>query len=317
MNPPPSLEHRVLSGVSLAFFLALLPGCGLARQGREAGIASISGELVNLADFQEYASDVLANEPDQESEQPTAELMSRLLDRFLEEELILRAAHARGMNVEEREVTEALRDLREPEVAVTAEQGSDFELLRRRMRRMLLTRKFREERVLKTLSVSAEEVAAYYDSRRDAFHQASRLVLRQILLDDTELANKLRRDLLKDPGRFQEVAEEWSLAPDRGRSRAYEASDLPAELIEAIAEVPEGGLSKVVTSATGIQIFLVEKREQEREMGIDEVSDRIRVLLLQEKGRKAYETMMAALREEAGLLIHEENLPFSYKKAKP
>lgn len=310
----PLTEYRALSGVSLALTLALLPACGLVRQGRQPGIASISGEPVELADFQEYAAGVLTSDPDQETDAPSNELMSRLLDRFLEEELIIRAAGSRGITVDEREVTEALRDLQDPEVASTAKAGTDFDLQRRRMRRALVTRKFREERILKGLSVSTEEVAAYYDAHKEEFQHLSRLVFRQILLDDPDQAKELRKELVKNPARFQEIAEEHSLAPDKGRSRAYESRDLPAEVLEAISDVPEGGLSKVATSALGVQIFLLEKREREREMGIDEVSDKIRVILLQEKGRKAYGTMIAALREEAGLKIHAENLPFPYVK---
>jgi len=310
----PVTKSRALSGVSLVLALALLPACGLVRQSRQEGIATISGQPVELADFQEYVSGVLENDPSQDAEQPSDELMSRLLDRFLEEELIIRAAGNRGITVDEREVTEALRELQEPEVASTAKAGTDFDLLRRRMRRALVTRKFREERVLKGLSVSNEEIAAYYGAHKEEFQHLSRLVFRQILLDDPDQAKELRRELMKDTSKFQEIAEEHSLAPDKGRSRAYESRDLPPEVLEAISDVPEGGLSKVSTSALGVQIFLLEKREREREMGIEEVSDKIRVILLQEKGRKAYETVIAALREEAGLKIHTENLPFAYVK---
>jgi peptidyl-prolyl cis-trans isomerase C len=294
--------------------LLLLAGCRFFGEGEDAVIAEIVGEPVTRGDFEEYVAGVLAADTGPASEPLSPELQSRLLDRFLEEELIIREAARRGIQVEEREVTEALRGLRNPEVASTVQDVGEHQIQRKRLRRALLAQKFREERVLMGLSVSMEEIADYYEDHRDEFRHSARLVLRQILLEDPEEAKKIRRELLRDRSRFQEIAEERSLAPDGGRARAYDEADLPPQLLEAVAGVNEGQISKVSTSAMGSQLFLVEKRELEREMGMEEAADRIRVVLLQEKGRSAYENMMQTLREQAELVIREENIPFAYQK---
>jgi parvulin-like peptidyl-prolyl isomerase len=307
-------EGRLSSHVLLLTALLAVGGCGYLSDGGERAIAEIAGETVSRAAFDDYVRSILVDEPGQASEPPSPELLSRLLDRFLEEELLVREAERRGILVEEREITEALRDLRNPELVSTTKEEADYQRLRDRVRRALLAQKFREERVLKGLSVSIEEIAAYYEAHRDEFQTSARVVLRQILLEDPEEATALRRELLRSPGRFQEIAEERSMAPDGGRARAYDESDLPPDLIEAIAPVPEGGISKVATSAFGSRVFLVEKREAEREISVEEAYERIRVLLLQEKSRRAYEMMMSTLREQAGVVIREENVPFAYRK---
>jgi len=294
--------------------LVVAAGCGFLSDGADRAIAEIAGEKVSRAAFDEYVESVLEDEPGEASEPPSPELLSRLLDRFLEEELVVREAERRGLRVEEREITEALRGLQNPEVASGASGEVDYRRLRNRVQRALLAQKFREERVLKGLSVSTEEIVAYYEEHRDEFQSPARVVLRQIFLEDPEEAASLRGELLRNPGRFREVAEERSAAPDGGRARAYRETDLPPDLLEAIASVPEGGISKVATSAFGSRIFLVEKREPEREISAEEAHERIRVILLQEKSRRAYDTMMFTLREQAGLVILEENVPFAYQK---
>lgn len=314
-SAPCRTRERRLSGPALllAALLAVV-GCGYLSDGGDRPIAEIAGEPVSRTAFDDYVQSILEEEPGEDSEPPSPELLSRLLDRFLEEELIVREAERRGIRVDAREITAALRDLRNPEVESTSREEADYDRLRKRVRRALLAQKFREERVLKGLSVSMEEIAAYYGTHRDEFRTSARVVLRQILLEDPEEATALRRELLRSPGRFQEIAEERSMAPDGGRARAYNESDLPPDLLEAIVPVPEGRISKVATGAQGSRIFLVEKREAEREISVEEAYERIRVLLLQQKSRHAYETMMSTLREQAGVVIREENVPFAYQK---
>jgi parvulin-like peptidyl-prolyl isomerase len=303
--------------VPAAAFLALfIAGCGLISTRKDEVIAEINGEPVLLSSFDDYVDSVMIGEPDQDEEAPSPELLSGLLDRYLEEELILRSALQRGIEISEKEVTEALRQLRQPNAAaIGLEAEKDYEQIRERMRRDLTTGKFRDERVLKGISVSSQEIAVYYDLHRNEFKQSARLVLRQILLQDSEKAKEVRRLLLKDKSKFQELAEEHSMAPDRGRPRSYESRDLPPEILEAVSGVEEGKISKVSSSAVGSQIFLLEKRDSEREMDIDEAGDRIHVVLLQKKGREAYNAMMTALREEAELIIHEEHIPFPYQRS--
>lgn len=274
-------------------------------------LATISGEPVPRAAFDAWASAILTpgGEP---GEAPSPELMSRLLDRFLDEELLVREAKRRGIDVSEREVTEALRRLVSPESAESPGGGAPG--AREATRRSLLVRKIKEEEVLKDLRVEDDEVAAYYEAHRDEFHQTARLVLRQILVEDAAQAKAIRGELQKDPKRFEEIAATASLAPDRGRARAYQEAELPSEIVEAMKGVPVGGISEVVTSPEGSRIFLLEKRDAERLVGIEEASDRIRVTLLQEKGRDVYEAFMTRLREESGLAVREGNLPFSYRR---
>ena len=316
-RPHGNRPRRIAPLIAFAALVALgacRAGPGGAGVAAEGVIAEIGGEPVTRAEFDAYVEGVMQGAGGEQPEAPSAELMSRLLDRFLDEELVVRDARRRGITVSEREVTDALRQIQAPEEARASVPPQDQGAARERMRRSLLVRKFREKVVLSGLTVSQEEIAAHYQAHRDDFHQAARIVLRQILLDDPVEAKTIRETLVRDPRRFQEIAEQRSLAPDGGRPRAYEETDLPQEIVAAISSVPEGGVSGVVTTAKASRIFLVEKRQPERLVGIDEASDRIRVVILQEKGRRAYEEFMSALRRESGLAIHEESLPFPYRR---
>lgn len=317
---PSSPSRRRLAALLLA--TAAL-GAGYACRGSGQGgsgvssaevVATIAGKPVARADFDAFVATVMVGgEGEEGGGPPSAELLSRLLDQFLDEELVVREAVKRGITVTEREVTDAMRYLQTAGEAKTATTSSDQGSARERMRRSILGRKFREQ-VLQGITVSDEEIASHYEAHRDEFHQAARVVLRQILLDDENEARKVHAELLKDPTKFQEFAEQKSLAPDGGRPKAYEESELPPEILEATRKVAEGGLSEIVARDQASRIFLVEKREPERVVGVDEARDGIRVALLQEKGRTAYEEFMKGLRRDASLVVQEENLGFAYKK---
>lgn len=311
----------------LAALLAALVSCHSAKGTAETtaspdAIAEIHGMPVTLAQFNAYIAGVAPAGADETPEPNQPELMSRLLDRFLDEELIVRQAASEGVTVTEREVTESLRRLqrseggdegrpREPAGSEETPAGPDA---RERMRRSLLVRKFRQEKILKDLTVDPEEIAGWYNEHREEFNQTAHVVLRQILLDDEAEANRLREELAKDPNRFEEIAQARSMAPDGGRARAYDEADLAPEIVAAAAAVPGGGITSVVTDPMGSRIFKVEKRQAARVVGLEEASDRIRVALMQEKGKRKYDERMDSLRREAGLLINEERLPFGYRK---
>ena len=302
-----------------ALFLLLLAGaCRSAGEGgaaapAEDAVATIAGEAVPRAEFEAYVADLLRTESEEPAEE-SPELMSRLLDRFLDEELVVREARRRGMDVAEREVTEALRKLQSPENAEASRPPEEQARSRERMRRSLVMRKFREEEILKGLSVGQDEIGVYYDAHRDEFQQPARLVLRQIMVEDAAEAKTIHDDLVRDPSRFQEIAEKRSVAPDAGRPRAYAEADLPSEVVAAVSAVPVGRPSEVVSNREGSRIFLVDSRQPERLVGVEEASDQIRFTLLQEKGRQAYDSYIGRLREQAGLVIHEEKISFPYRR---
>src|SRR5437867_10829636 len=117
---------RLLIAVSLApvclapVCVAALVACQSTKGSAEAttgpdAIAEIYGGAVTIGQFNAYVAGITPSSADQTPEPNEAELMSRLLDRFLDEELILREAGRQGMAVTEREVTEALRRLQRPE----------------------------------------------------------------------------------------------------------------------------------------------------------------------------------------------------------
>lgn len=298
-----------------ALTLAALVSAGGCGGGHSDLIVEMGGEAIRQGEFDAFAARTLSDGAPDGGDPPSSELLSRLLDRYIDEELIVREAERQGIQVTADELEDEMRFLRMPEGEVDEggpEEGPGAAGAADDARRSVLLAKFREERLLSDVDVTDEEISAYYDEHRNRFRQSTRLVLRQILMDDEDEARKLRDELYKDPTKFVEAAERRSLAPDAGQPAAYQTANLPPEIIEAVEAVAEGQVSRVSKSPEGVRIFLVEKKEAAREVSVEEASERIRLILMQEKTRKAYEELIESLRRKAEVTILEKNLSFKY-----
>jgi hypothetical protein len=229
------------------------------------------------------------------------EVRSRLLDQFLDEEAIVAAALDDGTQVAENDLRGLLRGGGDPEGA----------------RRMLLAKNYREEVILKGISVDEMEIEAYYRANLAAFQQPSRLILRKILLDSPEEAREVHAEIARDPASFELVADARSLSPEGGRAQAYDEGALPEMLREAIAHLKEGEVSALVEDPQGFFILKVEERRPERTLEIDEVRDRIEFMLLQERSERRYREFVEDLRRRTPIEVLADRLDFPYVPKDP
>jgi parvulin-like peptidyl-prolyl isomerase len=231
----------------------------------------------------------------------TADLKSRLLDQYLDEELLVTAARERGLTVTPEELGKLT-------AAAGASSGGEAETLAR----SLLQKKFKEQVILKEVSVGPDEVRAYFEQHLEEYRRPARVVLRQILIDTETEAKRIRDDLARRPGRFEEIAGTRSLAPDGGKPTALDEAILPETIRGAVASMKEGELSPVVKDPQGFFILKLEERQPARAPSLEAAREPIELKLLQARSQKKYREFVAALREKIKVRINEDALDFPY-----
>jgi len=249
--------------------------------------------------FAAYLAEALG-EPAQTPVEP--EVKSRLLDQFLDEELLLAEARRRKLDVSEQE-------------ALTKGPGEGADPAR--VRRALLLKRFKEEVILRGVSVSQEEIRRQFETHVQDYHRPATVVLRKVLLDSAEEARDVRRELQDAPAKFETIAETRSLSPDGGQPQAYDESVLPDSLRQAVASMREGELSPVIEDPQGFFIVKLEGRQPERAPSLQEVSKEIELHLLQEKSQQRYKEAVASLHQSTSLEIFADKLDFTYRSRKP
>jgi parvulin-like peptidyl-prolyl isomerase len=258
-------------------------------------IVLVGDRQISKGAFEVYVIDALGGA--EEASNVDSEVKSRLLDQFIDEELLVGAALDEGLSVTEEELDRFLP-------GTTGNQE--------RVRRVLLQKKYKEQVILRNLSVSDQEVMDYFQRNQASFRRPARAVLRKVLLDSAHEAREVRADLVKNPRDFEGIAETRSLSPDGGRPQEYKEESLPESLREVVASLREGQLSPVVEDPMGFFILKLEERRPERVADLEEVRDQIELRLLQEKGEQRFRESLAALRRGARIEIRKGLLDFEY-----
>jgi len=292
VNQTPPIVPILLISLSLA-------ACG-EREGAGSPpdsrvIATVSGRPVTQESFDSYVAETMGGH--EEAGSLDAEVKSRLLDQFLDEEVLVGAALEEGVSVSEEEVGRFL----------PGNAGN-----RQRLRRVLLQKKYKEQVILKNLNVSDEEILEHFRAHEATFRRPARAVLSKVLLDSAHEARNVRADLARDPDDFEEISQTRSLSPDGGRAQEYEEAALPDSLREVVASMREGELSEVVEDPMGFFILRLEERLPEQGVSIEEVRDQIELSLLREKGERRFNQSLADLRQGARIQIRKESLDFTY-----
>jgi parvulin-like peptidyl-prolyl isomerase len=272
-------------------------GDAAAARAPEVVVAVVGGRDLTRGAFERYLYSALGDAAGVEGAGP--EVLSRLLDQFLEEEMLVGEALKAGIVVTDDQVQH-----------FTRQQAGEPD----RVRAVLLAKRYKEEVILKDIEVTEDEIAGYFRDRMAEFRRPSRVVLGKILLDEASEARLVYADVVSRPADFEIIAEERSLSPDGGRAQAYEEETLPDSIRQMVATMKEGEISPIVEDPQGFFILRLEDRRPEQAPALQEVRDEIELKLLQEKSELMYRDAVRDLRTRTTIEIKEDRLRFPYQK---
>ncbi len=225
-------------------------------------------------------------------------LRKQVFDELIDERVIIGNARDSGMKVDDAEIDRAVQSVA-AQNQLSAEQlrarlraeGIDFARFRANLRDQIMIERMREREVYRRIAVSDEEIDQELARERAAARTGEELNLAQILVavpegaDASTLAARrtraeqaLARVRAGEP--FAQVARE--LSDDGNRERGGEiglrpAARLPDLFVEAVRDLPVGGVSAVLRSGAGFHLLeLLERRSG----GVTITQTRVRHVLL-------------------------------------
>jgi parvulin-like peptidyl-prolyl isomerase len=288
------------------------PGTTRAQAMLDAQVAAtVGGDPLSLKAFERYLSDNAGDAEDDEAEQANA-IKSRLLDQMIEEQILLRASQGLGVTVSEAEIDDYLSQIGVSEGEAEVAGGEGKEAFREKVRQSLVLQKVKDRAVLSKVEVTPGEVDDYLKKQPETARVPRSVVLRQILIDDKSLAERLSAQLAKDPAKFEAVARDSSVAPDKGQARAYSEDELPTEIKDAAFKLEPGQVSPVVEYAGAYLIFQQVRKMEAQDADIRDVKRRVQVELFRKKGEQALERYIADLKKDTEIHVNRAVLPFDY-----
>ncbi len=215
-----------------------------------------------------------------------SEVLSRLFDQFVREELLAMLARERGLIGRSTPAAEAV----EPLLAANP-----------------------------VPEPTAAEVAAYFAAHAGELARPERVHLRQVLVDDRLVAERARRELVAGAS-FDAVLAKVTppgSASAGGDQGVLAKDELPPAFADLIFRLEVGKVSEVLTADYGFHVFQVVERWPAESPTLAEVEPEIRKRLRQAGADNHLEALFADARSRYTVAVYDRNLPFNYRGSYP
>jgi peptidyl-prolyl cis-trans isomerase SurA len=246
------------------------------------------------------------------------ETKSKVLDALIEKKLMKQAADKTGIEVSEKEIDNAIEDIKmqnnitEKELLSALEQnGLTYREYREQMREDIRQAKFVSREFRARVAIEHEEVEDYYKRNIENFRAPDFFKIRLIFLtraDEKNMRTRLQAVMeeLENGVDFKEVARQYSDGPaasEGGELGYVEAGELEGAIQGAARQLTEGELSGPVFTENGINIIqLIDRREGEPRP-LEDVKEEITNLLFQQKMAERYNLWLEDMKRIAHIEV--------------
>lgn len=238
-------------------------------------VAELDGQPLSYLSFEEF----LERNAVEGAGAMGSDVLSSLLDQFLDEQLLSRLATDRlgsPAGLDARSASQALLEFAD-------EEPDDAAL------------------------------ALYYRQNLDRFDRPERVHLRQLLFTDRETADRIQ-GLWAQGMPFSEIQQ--ALAEDPmahvGEEGEFTRQGLPSVLADVLFALAEGEVSEVLPVDYGYHVFQVERQLDAGVVPFEEVSEALREELATRHREQVLSRLAAEARERYNVRVFERNLPFNY-----
>ncbi len=279
-------------------------------------VAIVNEDVITEADVLSYLDALLEDQPKSANASSPEELQGVVLQRLIEQRLLLQEAKRSGVVVSEDDVVQrldALRDRVGSDEALErslAEAGLSKEALKERLREQLLVQRLIDERVRSKIVISPQEIAQVISAHPELSKPGDRVRASEILIRVSEerseeqarvLAEDIHRRLAKGEG-FAELAKEHSEdahAEEGGRLGWIAQGELMPELDAALFSLSEGGSSSPIKTRLGFHIMKVDERRSAANLTLAEANRAVYQQLYQQKFEEAMTRWLTELKRSA------------------
>jgi peptidyl-prolyl cis-trans isomerase C len=261
----------------LGLALVLTVSCGVDQN----TLAIVGGRRVDIVPFQTYVGEVAG----EAWQAVSARVTSRLLDQYVDRQLVLEAARRRDVNLS----------------AISTEVGaSEVQWLL-------------DELCGPAPEPSENEISTEVGRKAEEARPA-RAHVRQLLLDGHEQGLEALQRLSSGED-FVEVSRQLSRAPnasDGGELGFFDQGSLPPEIDEVIFSLAPGEFSEPVQGPSGYHVFQVLEVVPEGPPDLAEVEAGVRSVFAQKMVREHIQGCIRGFASEIGVEIYDKHLWFPY-----
>jgi peptidyl-prolyl cis-trans isomerase C len=313
-----------------ALVMVLAAAVGVQAQESAAPTPDINPPILRVNDETVYAAEVsmvMANIVSQLAAQgretpDQQQLVQMATQRVVEQKLLAQEARRLGYKPNDLRVAEMAQTIeqqaggREPLDEALAARGTSYDRLLVTLREMDLSRTLIEKTISPTITVTDDEIAAFFTENPEMFTTPEQVHARHIIFAagenadaDTIINARTAADSARERALagedFAELARELSQdpsAPDGGDLGFFTYQQMVPPFAEAAFALDAGEISGVVRTNFGFHVIKVEEKKSAVTLTLEESTARIRLLLTQQKTAEKVQEMIRALGEKAEIV---------------
>jgi peptidyl-prolyl cis-trans isomerase C/foldase protein PrsA len=253
--------------------------------------------------------------PRTEDQAARHQVAKRLLDRLIEEELLIRAADEAGIKVPPEEVARAVerhQDGYPPGYfrrVLHAEQVTP-ELHLAKVARNLRIEAFLKARLADLPMPTEEDAQALFDKEGAHKELPAQVRVRQVLVETEEEARHIREQVKKKSLPMDQAAARYSKSPEakKGGDLGWFSKGQMPEAFDVVFDLETEAVSEVVSSPYGFHVFEVVDKRPARQETFVMARERLISRLRQSREEAAIKSVLSELKKGGAVKIHEEAL---------
>ena len=314
----------------------------------EQVLVKVNGDIITLSDFEKKQLEALQQRPELAKLPPNSPQLAQVIAQSaptlilnaVDDLLYLARAREHGWVMTNERYNEVVGNIRKAnnleddatfkrELAAAGLTEAD---LRRNIEREMLVSQVQRVDVIDKMSVTEDEVLAYYKGHASEFTTPSEVTLREILIgvpttergvnvaQDDEArakAEETRKRLLAGEP-FARLAGEVSTAGSKangGLVGPFKVDELNASLQQVLQGLKVGDITEVMASSQGYQILKLEARTETKTRPLDDARSDVSSKVAQQKSRAELLKYLEKLRAQAKITWRHTELEKAYNQA--
>jgi len=315
--------------------LLVLATAGLRAEIVEQILVKVNGEIFTKTDLEQrqVASlrqkgqqiDLKSDPSNQQLRKALDDITPQLLVDALDEMLMVQRGKELGYKLSDDQFKGIVDNIKKENKIETEEQfqgalkseNMTMTDLRRNLERSMIVQRVQQNEVMSKIGITEDEARKYYDSHLSEFTTPPTVTLREILVTvpadargvnvgaeeaAKEKVEQLRTRVTTGGEAFDKVAAEASDAPSKanaGLIGPISVNDLSADLRKIVESLKVGGVSEIIRTPRGFQIFKLETSTPTETMAFEQARELISERVFTDKRRAEYQKYLNKLRAQA------------------
>ena len=154
---------------------------------------------------------------------------------------------------------------------------------------------------MKSVTVSEEEIKAYYEQNKQQFVKGPSVRAKHILMEVEEKCKEVLEMIRSGAKTFEDAAKEHSTCPSSAKGGdlgEFTRGQMVKEFENAAFDAEIGDIVGPVKTQFGYHLIKVEAKNDAQETPLENVKDNIQTQLLRQKQTEAYEKKVEELKEK-------------------